>query len=200
MAAAASDLTTLANALVWLGCPSDDAHGTLQRLITAVSVAIQNGLGRDILSQDHVEVFDGRGRFRIMMPDFPITAVQSVTIGELDQVSVPPRSQASPGYTFSDKCVYVDPPYLFEKGRRNVRIAYTAGYATVPPDIEQGCLIWIKAIMDSANYSAALKSATAGQTKFDWSFALTKLSNLTVLAPPAVLSMLASYKRVSLGW
>ena len=200
MGAAPGDLTTLDNALVWLGCQSDDAYGTLQRVITAVSTAIQNGLGRDLLTADHVEVFDGRGRTRIMMSDYPITVVSSVTIGELAQTSVPPRSSASPGFTFSDKFVYVDPPYLFDRGRRNVRIAYTAGYDTVPLDIEQGCLIWIKSIMDGANYSASLKTASAGQTKLDWSHVMTKLSNLTVLAPPAVLSMLASYKRVGPTW
>jgi len=204
MGAAPNDLTTLENALAWLGCSSDDVFGTLQRVITAISTAIQNGLGRDLLSQDHVEVFDGRGRSRIMMPDFPINSVASVIIGELMEVSVPPRIVApgsqAPGFTFSDKCVYVDPPYFFDKGRRNVQISYNAGYATIPFDVEQGCLIWIKAIMDGANYSANIKAASAGQTKLDFSFALTKLSNLTVLAPPTVLSMLASYKRVSPGW
>jgi hypothetical protein len=195
-----NDLTTLNNALTWLGCSSDDAYGTLQRVITAVSTVMQNLIGRDIRSMQHTEVFDGRGRTRIMMPDWPITAVASVTIGELLTCDVPARSSASPGYTFSDKFVYVDQPYLFEKGRRNIRIVYTAGFDTVPLDIEQGCLTWVKAIMDGANYSAALKTVSAGQSKLDFSFALTKLNNLTVMAPPAVVSMLAPYQRVSPSW
>ena len=201
MAAAPNDLTTLTNALTWLGCPSDDAYGTLQRIITAVSTAIQNMLGRQIMSASYTEVFDGRGRSRIMMSNYPITAVASVTIGELATISVPARTSAVPGYTFSDKFVYVDCPYLFDPGKRNVSIAYTAGYATIPFDLEQGCLIWIKAIMDGANYSAALKSVAAGQTKLDFSFALTRLTaNLTALAPPAVVSMAASYKKVAPTW
>lgn len=197
---AANDLTTLDNALVWLGCQSDDAYGTLQRIITAVSTAIQNLLSRDIMSQQHTEVFDGRGRTRIMMPDWPIQSVQSVTIGELVTVDVPPRSSASPGYTFSDKFIYVDPPYLFEKGRRNVRIVYTAGYTTVPPDIEQACLIWIKTVMDAANYSAYLKTVSAGQSKLDFSFVMTQFAGTTAPVPPAVLSFLVNYQKVTPTW
>jgi hypothetical protein len=198
---APNDLTTLQNALVWLGCPNDDAYGTLQRVITAVSTAIQSWAARPLKAADRVDVFDGRGRTRIMMSDYPINSVASVIIGEMMQVSVPPRSSASPGFTFSDKFVYVDPPYFFDKGRRNVQISYNAGYLTVPLDLEQGCLTWIKAIMDGANYSAALKSASAGQTKLDFSFAQTKLtSNLTVTMPPSVHNMLVSYQKVTPTW
>jgi hypothetical protein len=200
MVAAANDLTTLANALVWLGCPSDDAYGTLQRVITAVSTAMYNLTSRDLKSADHVDVFDGRGRSRIMMPNYPITAVSQVTIGEISTIDVPARSINESGFTFSEKFVYVDPPYLYERGRQNVRIAYTAGYDTVPPDLEQSCLIWIKAIMDGANYSAALKTASAGQSKLDWSHVMTKLNNLTVMVPPGVYSMLLPYCRVSPTW
>jgi hypothetical protein len=201
MAADPRDLTTLQNALTWLGCQNDDASGTLQRVITAVSVAIQSWAARPLVASDHTEVFDGRGRKRIMMSDYPINSVASVTIGDLWQVSVPPRSNVSPGYTFSDKFVYVDPPYLFEPGRRNVKITYNAGYVAIPPDLEQGCLIWIKSIMDGANYSAALKTASAGQTKLDWSHIQTKLtSSLTVTMPPAVHNMLVSYQKVAPTW
>jgi hypothetical protein len=207
MAADPRDLTTLNNALVWLGCPSDDAYGTLQRVITAVSVAIQNWAARPLKAADHVEVFDGRGRSRIMMSDYPINSVSSVIIGDLWQVSVPPRvvvpggGNTQPGYTFSDKFVYVDQPYLFEKGKRNVQISYNAGFTSVPLDLEQGCLTWIKAIMDGANYSAALKSASAGQTKLDWSHIQTKLtSSLTMTMPPAVHNMLVSYQKVAPTW
>jgi len=200
MVAAPNDLTTLANALTWLGCPSDDASGTLQRVITAVSTAIQNTIGRNIKTASYNEIFDGRGRSRIMVSNWPITAVASVTLGELMQVSVPPRSSASPGYTFSDKFVYVDSPYFYDPGKRNVQITYTAGYTTVPFDIEQGCLTWIKAIMDGANYSAALKAMAVGQTKLDFSHAVTKLDKITALAPPQVVSLVASYRRVTPTW
>ena len=192
------------NALTWLGCQNDDAYGTLQRVITAVSTAMQNLIGRNIAVANYTSTFDGRGRHRIMMPNYPITAVSSVVIGEFMQTKVPARSNgpagATPGFTFNDKFVYVDSPYLFEKGRQNVIITYSAGYTSIPLDLEQACLIWIKAIMDSSNYSATLKSASAGQTKLDWSFAITKLQNLNILVPPTVLSMLSAYRRVAPSW
>lgn len=196
-----NDLTTLTTTLAWLGCQSDDAFGTLQRVITATSVEIQNIIGRNIKSASYVATFDGRGRSRIMMPNSPITAVASVSILlGATQVPIQPRSLGQPGFFWSDKFVYVDPPYRFEKGMQNVIISYTAGLATVPSDIEQACLTLVKTVMDSSNYSAALQKAKSGQTQLDFSFALTKLHGLTGIMPPAVFRSLAHYQRVAPAW
>ena len=53
MTAAANDLTTLTNALAWLGCQSDDAFGTLQRVITAVSTAMPCLASRNCVLLSH---------------------------------------------------------------------------------------------------------------------------------------------------
>lgn len=199
---AAGDLTTITNALAWLNCQSDDGFGTVQRVITAVSVMVKNNLSRDILSTSYTATFDGRGRRRIMLPNTPITAVSSVKIGDFGQLSVPARVVGGgAGYTFSDKFVYVDPPYRFEHGIQNVKISYTGGYATVPADIEQATLTWIRVIMEGQNYSAAIAKAKAGQTQLDFSFIITSLGpNNHLPMPPAVWSMLAQYMRVTPSW
>lgn len=203
MTGAPGDLTTLNNALAWIGCQSDDGFGTVQRLITVVSTMITNNISRQILSANYVTTLDGRGRSRIMMPNTPITAVASVTMtyGPNASLSIPARTAGGAGYTFSDKFVYVDPPYLFEKGIQNVRIAYTGGFAQVPPDAEQACLTWLRMIMEGQNYSAAIKSAKAGMTQLDFSFVLTSLGNTQHLPmPPLVWSMLINYTRVAPTW
>lgn len=202
MVAGPNDLTTLTNALAWLGCQSDDAFGSIQRIITAVSTMIQGHLGRTVAQTAYTFTFDGRGRHRVMMPNWPIVSVQSLNIvlGAAGTMNVPARSQGVPGYTFSDKFIYMDPPYMFERGQQNIQIAYTAGYATTPPDIEQACLIWIKAIMDGANYSAAIAKAKAGQTALDFSFATTKLTANSAPMPPSVYSLLVNYMKVTPSW
>jgi hypothetical protein len=206
--AGANDLTTVNTALAWLSVDSDDGFGTLQRLITAISTAIQNHISRTIKSTAYSITLNGRGRHRIMLPNWPITAVASVNIvlGSFGAMNIPARSvnqfgQAnSPGYCFDDKFLYVDPPYCFEKGAQNVQISYTAGYATVPLDIEQACLIWIKTVLDSSNYSAALKLAKAGATQLDFSFVMTNFLNRSVPIPPGVIAMLRGYEKVVPTW
>lgn len=200
---ATGDLTTLPNALAWINCQSDDGFGTIQRMITVVSTMIKNNISRQILSANYVTTLDGRGRTRIMLPNTPITAVSQVlmTYGPFASLSIPPRTAGGAGYTFSTTCVYVDPPYMFEKGIQNVQISYTGGFTTVPPDIEQACLTWIRVIMEGQNYSAAVAKAKAGQTQLDFSFILTALSKETHLPmPPAVWSMLSNYIRVAPSW
>lgn len=198
---AASDLTTVTNALAWLNCQSDDGFGTVGRIVTVVSTLITNSIGRNILSASYTTTLDGRGRTRIMLPNTPITAVASVLLGPSGQLSVPARGVGGgAGYCFSDKFVYLDPPYLFEKGRQNVKIAYTAGFTQVPADVEQAALTWIRMIMEGQNYSAALSKAKAGQTELDFSFILTKLNSGSVPMPPTIWSMLVNYTRVTPSW
>lgn len=198
---AAGDLTTITNALAWLNCQSDDPFQTVARIITVVSTMIKNNLSRNILSASYTTILDGRGRSRIMLPNTPITAVSSVLLGPSGILNVPARSSGAAGYSFSDKFVYLDPPYVFEKGRQNVSITYTGGYAQVPPDIEQACLSWIRMIMESQNYSAAVAKAKAGQTQIDFSFILTALGDTNHLPmPPIIWTMLVNYIRVTPSW
>jgi hypothetical protein len=202
MAVGPNDLTTLTNTLNWLGLQADDAGGTVQRVITAVSAMIQGQIGRTIVAAFYTEILDGRGRQRIMLPNAPIISVSSVTliIGSSGTLVIPSRATGVTGYTFSDKFVYLDPPYRFDRGAQNVQIVYQGGYITVPLDLEQACLTWIKTIMDGQNYSAALAKAKAGQTALDFSYVMTKLHGYTVPMPPAVFTALAPYRRVTPSW
>lgn len=208
MGAGPNDLTTINNALAWLGLQQDDAFGTVQRLITAVSAMISGHCGRTFISTSYNITLNGRGRNRIRLPNTPITAVSTVNLvyGYSGTFVIPARlspgfGQAfTPGYTFDDKFVYLDPPYMFEKGTQNVQISYTGGYSTIPLDLEQACLTWIKAHMDGQNYSAALAKAKAGQTQLDFSFIMTKFQGHTVPMPPAVYAALAQYRRVAPSW
>ena len=41
---------------------------------------------------------------------------------------------------FDELSCTVNPPYMFTKGRMNVTLRYTAGYAVIPMDIQQVCM------------------------------------------------------------
>ncbi len=119
---------------------------------------------------------------------------------------IPARTAGQPGYTFSNPgpnipgFIYVDPPYLLEAGLQNIAISYQAGFASTPLDLEQACLTWIKATLDSANYSANLAKAIAGQTTLDFSATMSRFNSGVVPIPPGVLQDLQPYKRVISSW
>jgi hypothetical protein len=135
------DLTNLPDVRAWLqnGQSSfpitDDA--LLSRLITAASQYIQTSLNRQIALADYIEVRDGTGGHRLQFGCFPVMTVQSLTV---DGQTVPrSASSSSAGYSFSTSQLSIR-GYKFSYGAQNVVIAYTAGYATTPPDIAQACV------------------------------------------------------------
>jgi len=136
---AAGDLTTLANVKAWFSPPltttADDA--LLVRLVTAASQYIQSWLGRQVASQDYTETRDGAGGRKLVLANAPVTAVATLSI---DGIAIPPApGPTAAGYMFSATTIYLQ-SYLFTPGCQNVAVAYTAGYAVTPPELEQACI------------------------------------------------------------
>jgi Phage gp6-like head-tail connector protein len=134
-----ADLTTVANAKLWLGVVSATDDTLLARLVSGVSAWIQEWLGRTIASQSYTETLNGNGRDVLVFLRYPVTAVTSVTI---DTVAIPPRSApGQAGYFFDSDFLYLDGGYFFTKNsKQNVVIVYTAGFATTPLDLEQAAI------------------------------------------------------------
>ncbi len=134
------DLTTLANVKAYLSPPlattADDA--LLSRLVTATSQFIQTWLNRTIASASYADTRNGTGGTILFLRNRPVTAVTSVMVdGVTIAPSAPPPTGA--GFLFDDSAVYLV-GYCFTKGAQNVVVAYTAGYAATPPEIEQACI------------------------------------------------------------
>ncbi|HYM30436.1 MAG TPA: hypothetical protein VEU47_04005 [Candidatus Cybelea sp.] len=133
------DLTTLANVKAWFSPPltatTDDA--LLTRLVTAASQFIQTWLGRTIAETAYVETRNGAGGTRLFLRNRPVVSVASLAV---DGVAIAPSSgPGQPGYLFDDSAVYLT-GYAFTRGAQNVAVAYTAGYAATPPELEQACI------------------------------------------------------------
>lgn len=138
------DLTTLSDVKAWLQTgqspfPSTD-DSLLSRLITAASFFIESWLGRPVLSADWVEQRDGSGGRVMSFANFPVTAVLSLSI---DGLAIPPApadgSGFGAGYSFTPTELALR-GYVFTRRPQNVVVTYTAGYASVPPDIAQACI------------------------------------------------------------
>jgi hypothetical protein len=137
------DLCTLADVTAWLQTGQnpfpavDDA--LLTRLVAAASRFIESWLDRRILAADWIEIRDGNGGQRLAFANFPVTAVLSLSI---DGLTIPPARQDGgfgAGYVFSPTELALR-GYVFTRRAQNVVATYTAGYASIPPDVAQACI------------------------------------------------------------
>jgi hypothetical protein len=137
------DLTTLADVKSWLqtgqgSFPSTD-DALLQRLITAASRFIESGLNRQIAAGDWQEVRDGTGGQRLAFANFPVSAVLSLSVDGLEIPPAPNDGGYGAGYVFTPTEIALR-GYVFTRRAQNVIVAYTAGFATIPPDVAQAAV------------------------------------------------------------
>jgi hypothetical protein len=127
----------------WLGVESDTDDALLTRLIAAACGWLENSyLYRAIGQADYVKSFNGRGHQVQLLPEYPILQVSSVIV---DGAAIPARpSPTTNGYAFDDMAVYLS-GYTFRRGFLNVSISWSAGYATVPEEIEQAAIHLVSA-------------------------------------------------------
>lgn len=130
-------LTSLANLKAYLGITVTTDDTLLTALITRESARIEAWLSRTLASTSYSRVFNGNGGRLLLLPDYPVTAVSSLTI---DGVTVPASSGVDvAGYVFNNDAIFLR-DYRFMKGVQNVAVSYTAGYETTPLDVEQSCI------------------------------------------------------------
>jgi hypothetical protein len=156
----------------------------LTDMIVQASAIIGNFLNRNLLSQTYTEKYSGVGMSSMMLRNWPITAVASLSI---DTVAVPPSSDGvyNSGFAFDANMLNLI-GYQFTRGKNNVAVTYTAGYASLPEDVEQGCIDMVM-----ANYKRldreGLKSQAlpqGGSVSYD-----------TMLFPDYIKANLSNYKR-----
>jgi hypothetical protein len=201
---AAGDLVTSAVALSWLGLPVDD--GTVAALVTAASTAVQNFIGYQLASATYTRTFNGANSDRILLPDRPVTAVTAVTI---DTIAVPQAVLPTPGFLWDSKFVYLagySDSYRgygyvsrFNRGIQNIVVTYTAGYASIPGDIVQACLMWLTSLhaQFALGADASVKLLRAGDSQIEFGSATAALQRTTILLPPSLAALLMPYRRVA---
>lgn len=134
-----ADLTTLANVKSWLKITTTTDDALLQRLLSAASDYIQTWLNRVVPTASYSDAYDGPGGSRLMLPNYPITAVSSVSID--GQVIPQSTSPTTPGWVFNSTSIVLrGGTWRFTEGVQNISVSYTAGYPTVPSEIEQACI------------------------------------------------------------
>lgn len=191
---APNDLVTLAQAYGWLGIAQGTDDTNLQLAISAYSQLIADFCSRSIVLATFSEIYDGRDMPRLMLRNYPIVAVTSLSIYGVAQSLA--TSPYGPGYTFANRSVDLQGGAVFTRGLGNIAISYQAGFATIPADIQMACLDWLKASYLTRTQQTGLVSHRAGDTeeKFAPGGAVTTLKDSVVPMPATVFATLSQYQ------
>lgn len=161
---ATGDLTTLAKVRAHLGMDAtfvtdDTLIGTL---ITAASAWLKKQLGdRDICSATYTEDFSGDGGTMIMPAQYPVTAVSALTI---DGEAIAARlTWDGDGYVIVGGISIQLVGYTTSFGISNITLAYTAGYTTVPTDIDQAVIDLVAWRYRERNRIGQVSSSVGGE-------------------------------------
>ena len=143
MAVNANALTTLAFAKTYLKIPTGETSmDTLVEFwINAASQYIETETERKLKAQSLVEYINGRKANMILTRQWPINSISELRIDQgglfTDASTLVDASEYAVG---DDEAIIVLRNLMFPAGYRNIKLTYNAGFAAIPPDLEDACL------------------------------------------------------------
>lgn len=135
----ASELVSLANLKVFLAITGSGKDTILQAIKDAVEPWVKRYCDRDFLVTSYVEYYDGNDAGRLRLRQRPITAITSIYAD--------PARLWSSNTLIPASDIIIDSPndvegivelyvYRFLMGRKAIKVTYTAGYSTIPGDLQ----------------------------------------------------------------
>lgn len=164
MALNANALTTLATAKAYLKIPTGETSqdSIVELFINSASQMLETECDRLFKSQAITEKQHGRGQNFLLLKQWPVTAVAELRIDREGVFTDPSTLIDAADYQITDDGNGIVLLHRsFQHGYNNVRIQYTAGFATVPADLEEACLwtvTWKRGIRDAGDIGRQSKS------------------------------------------
>ena len=128
-----------------------DYDTILTDIIEGVEKEIQNFLKHSLITSSYTETLDGSGSYKLMLREYPITAITSISEWDGDSWNTLTEG------TDYDRLVIVDQNHielegkLFTESPNKYKVVYTAGYAdadSVPVDIKLAAYRLVKLAWD----------------------------------------------------
>ena len=154
-------LTNLSDVKLQLKLTTNVDDQLLSNLIKSGSDFVEGWINRKVMSASYTTQMDGTGSAVMVLPNYPVTAVSSFKINgtEIAQSA----GWNSPGYLFDYWSIRLR-SYTFVPGQLNCEVTYTAGYLSVPHDIEQACIDLICRKYRSLDRIGLTSKGLAGET------------------------------------
>jgi hypothetical protein len=168
------DLTTLDAVKAWLDKTADTSDVLLQRLITAESRAIERAIQRPVLAEKRTDFIKGYGSATIMPPATPILSIERVLV---DGIPIEVRHDSL--------TIWLKGGGAWPRNSR-IQVTYTAGYDTVPPDLEQACIELVALRYKERDKVGVISKGIGGES----------VVYVSVM-PVSIESLIAPYKKVA---
>ncbi len=177
--------------------PAEPEETVLGVICDQISEAIEDYCGRKFEAAAFTEYHDGPGTRNLMLRQYPINTVTTVTRTKVDAAdtqvviaSTEYNINAESGILNMHQVNHVDSA-VWVKGERNYKIVYNAGYSKddMPNGLVGACNIWIATVFQKAKHNLfAIQSSTIGD----------EIINYTNDAmPPMAKSMLTKWRKMA---
>ncbi|ENW2348423.1 phage gp6-like head-tail connector protein [Neisseria gonorrhoeae] len=160
-----------------IGVEHDRRDDFFLSVIDGVSGAAEAYIGRSLLAADYVGRYDGNGKDRIVLDNYPVLSVSSVKINGAD----------AGGWEFDNWLLMR--PEGFARGLKNVEVSYRAGYERMPADIREAVMIIAVQRVNEIEGKGVRSKTLAGET-----VAFSTFGNSGGM-PPSAFAILNEYKR-----
>lgn len=130
-------LITLDNLKTFLGITGSDQDSLLEMLINQVTDYIETRTDRRFKETTYTEEeYDGTGQSELVLKQFPI-----ITFTKLEKNNATDNTDSweevdTDDYWIDESEGILTKTTLFNKGKHNYRATYTAGYETIPYDVQ----------------------------------------------------------------
>lgn len=134
-----SELLSLTNLKAYLQITSSGSDAILTLIKDGVEAAVKKHCDRDFILTTYTEYYNGDGSSRLFVKNFPITAI--TTIHDDPARAFGATTQIAATYIVSDVSELLNAgiidllDWVFNRGKRNIKVVYQAGYSTIPSDL-----------------------------------------------------------------
>jgi uncharacterized phiE125 gp8 family phage protein len=152
MALQANALVTLNQAKDYLSITLADTSkdSWVEMLINSASDLIERHCSRKFKSASYTHYYDGHGNNELVLAQYPVTNISSVKV-DTERVFGAETTLGATSFQVMEDGVLRLHSQRFPEGSQVVKVEYTAGYATVPGDLQIACLFSVEWMFRTQN-------------------------------------------------
>jgi uncharacterized phiE125 gp8 family phage protein len=170
MSVDAAAWTTVANCKLQLGISDSTQDAFIESLVNRSYKILETYLGRQIKSQTLTEYYDGpkdNAQDSLLLNVFPIISITSI-YDDLDRIWADSSLLDPANYVvYKERGIvklYRNEGF-FQQGIQNIKVVYTAGYATIPGDIEDAGIQMVEHMFNRARTAGFQSQSLGGKSE-----------------------------------
>ena len=144
-----------------------DLDDKIEDMIPAASRMLEKYIGHSLFETEYTEYYDGDGTNEIILDHYPVTEIESIhddldrEFGVDSEIDVEDAAFDSNDQKNVGLVRLFRGTSYFTTGVLNIKVVYTAGYATLPEDAEMACVQLVSWLLTRAA-SEGMGAATLG--------------------------------------